>query len=223
MSLKITMMAEGELAFKNHLLIEAFVLPSANPNLRRKRLGDINLHAHKCIHRMNLGLKFGDHLNNRNREFSIILESRDQARTRSSWEAKAKYIITCLGSRSPTVAGAERPQDAFRWSRMAVTEGPSIRELCNEGCIETGGSFRDFNGRKGNGWSTIESRGLFRSRISGKIGLTGALVTAGEEEESTSKNRSKGWLRSRRVSRSRWGGSQGCHARRAGQTLARIA
>lgn len=130
-----------------------------------------------------LGLKFGDHLNNRNREFSIILESRDQARTRSSWEAKAKYIITCLGSRSPTVAGAERPQDAFRWSRMAVTEGPSIRELCNEGCIETGGSFRDFNGRKGNGWSTIESRGLFRSRISGKIGLTGALVTAGEEEE----------------------------------------
>ncbi|KAI3671376.1 hypothetical protein L2E82_53364 [Cichorium intybus] len=131
MSLKITMMAEGELAFKNHLLIEAFVLPSANPNLRRKRLGDINLHAHKCIHRMS----------------------------------------------------AERPQDAFRWSRMAVTEGPSIRELCNEGCIETGGSFRDFNGRKGNGWSTIESRGLFRSRISGKIGLTGALVTAGEEEE----------------------------------------
>lgn len=35
-------------------------------------------------------------------------------------------------------------------------------------------------GEKG---STIESRGLFRSRISGKIGLTGALVTAGEEEE----------------------------------------
>ncbi|GKF09751.1 hypothetical protein Tco_0043975 [Tanacetum coccineum] len=87
-----------------------------------------------------------------------VYGKKEEGGTNFSWEAK--YIITCLGSRSPTDAGAERPQD--------------------------------FNGRKGNGWSTIESRGLFRSRISGKIGLIGALVIAREEEEVSARIEAKG-------------------------------